>query len=135
MVQEMAQEMVQEMVQGMVQEVVQSMVQEIVQEVQAVPQHCEDLLLEPLPPRGGPVQDPVLTSTTRESLRPHQPSLRTRHTLEPLAWHWSHWPGRLVLTPPNIKATNQSRKGFGFRVRGVGHLHGLVESIAKTVDR
>jgi len=20
--------------------------------------------------------------------------LRTRHTLEPLAWHWSHWPGR-----------------------------------------
>jgi len=22
-------------------------------------------------------------------------SLRTRHTLEPLAWHWSHWPGRL----------------------------------------
>ena len=25
-----------------------------------------------------------------------QPGLRTRHTLEPLAWHWSHWPGRLV---------------------------------------
>ena len=23
-------------------------------------------------------------------------ALRTRHTLEPLAWHWSHWPGRLV---------------------------------------
>ena len=23
-------------------------------------------------------------------------SLRTRHTLEPLAWHWSHWPDRLV---------------------------------------
>ena len=23
-------------------------------------------------------------------------SLRTRHTLEPLAWHWSHWPGKLV---------------------------------------
>ena len=22
--------------------------------------------------------------------------LRTRRTLEPLAWHWSHWPGRLV---------------------------------------
>ena len=22
--------------------------------------------------------------------------LRTRHTLEPLAWHWSHWSGRLV---------------------------------------
>jgi len=22
--------------------------------------------------------------------------LRTRHTLEPLVWHWSHWPGRLV---------------------------------------
>ena len=21
---------------------------------------------------------------------------RTRHTLEQLAWHWSHWPGRLV---------------------------------------
>ena len=20
----------------------------------------------------------------------------TRHTMEPLAWHWSHWPGRLV---------------------------------------
>jgi len=20
-------------------------------------------------------------------------TLRTRHTLEPLAWHWSHWPG------------------------------------------
>ena len=30
---------------------------------------------------------------------------------------------------------NQSRKGVGFRVWGVGHLHGLVESIAKTVDR
>jgi len=25
-----------------------------------------------------------------------QVNLRTRHTLEPLAWHWSHWPGRLV---------------------------------------
>ena len=23
-------------------------------------------------------------------------TLRTRHTLEPLAWHWSHWPRRLV---------------------------------------
>ena len=23
-------------------------------------------------------------------------ALRTRHTLEPLARHWSHWPGRLV---------------------------------------
>jgi hypothetical protein len=23
-------------------------------------------------------------------------ALRTRHTMEPLAWHWSHWPGRLV---------------------------------------
>ena len=23
-------------------------------------------------------------------------SLRPRHTLEPLAWHWSHWTGRLV---------------------------------------
>ena len=23
-------------------------------------------------------------------------SLWTRRTLEPLAWHWSHWPGRLV---------------------------------------
>jgi len=22
-------------------------------------------------------------------------ALRTRHTLEPFAWHWSHWPGRL----------------------------------------
>ena len=22
--------------------------------------------------------------------------LKTRHTLEPLAWHWSHWYGRLV---------------------------------------
>jgi len=22
--------------------------------------------------------------------------LRTRHTSEPLAWHWIHWPGRLV---------------------------------------
>ena len=21
---------------------------------------------------------------------------RTQHTFEPLAWHWSHWPGRLV---------------------------------------
>ena len=24
------------------------------------------------------------------------PCLRTRHTLEPSAWRWSHWPGRLV---------------------------------------
>jgi len=23
-------------------------------------------------------------------------ALRTRHTLETLAWHWNHWPGRLV---------------------------------------
>ena len=23
-------------------------------------------------------------------------ALRTRKTLEPLAWHWSHWSGRLV---------------------------------------
>ena len=23
-------------------------------------------------------------------------TLGTRHTLEPLAWRWSHWPGRLV---------------------------------------
>jgi len=23
-------------------------------------------------------------------------ALRTRHTMEPLAWHWSHWPGGLV---------------------------------------
>ena len=25
-----------------------------------------------------------------------KPCLRTRHTLEPLDCHWSHWPGRLV---------------------------------------
>jgi len=37
-------------------------------------------------------------------------SLRTRHTLEPLAWHWSHWPGRLV---------NQGGRGFFRRRRGL----------------
>ena len=28
----------------------------------------------------------------------HTHTLRTRHTLEPLAWYWSHWPGRLSRT-------------------------------------
>ena len=29
---------------------------------------------------------------------------RTRHTLEPLAWYWSHWPGRLFnrICPPAL---------------------------------
>ena len=32
----------------------------------------------------------------RESSPASKQSLRTRQTLEPLTWHWSHWPGRLV---------------------------------------
>ena len=31
----------------------------------------------------------VLAIRTRTALK--MLSLRTRHTLEPLAWHWSHW--------------------------------------------
>ena len=33
-------------------------------------------------------------------------ALRTRHTLELLSWHWSHWPGRLVNRGGKCRATN-----------------------------
>ena len=32
----------------------------------------------------------------RKRLESHLPPRLTQHTLEPLAWHWSHWPDRLV---------------------------------------
>ena len=34
-------------------------------------------------------------SARRQTRRPLR-DVRTRHTLEPLAWHWSHWSGGLV---------------------------------------
>ncbi len=37
--------------------------------------------------------------------QPRLPPLRTWHTLEPLAWHWSHWPGRLVNQPQILNPT------------------------------
>ena len=69
---------------------------------------------------GGPVLDPVLTPIRVRLVLPLGPlgferaqhrrtprpsvdgtrskalCLRTRHTLEPLAWHWSQWPGQSV---------------------------------------
>ena len=38
------------------------------------------------------------SNTSRQCAAPKaaHKCLRTRHTLEPLAWHWSHWSGRLV---------------------------------------
>ena len=46
--------------------------------------------LRGVPPRGGRARARGLAFTLPKF------TLRTRHTLEPLSWHWSHWPGRLV---------------------------------------
>ena len=46
--------------------------------------------------------------------------LRTRHMLEPLVWHWSHWPGRLP-GPPALPRTAAERGGNN--LKRVGHFY------------
>ena len=54
------------------------------------------------PPGGGAELEAVCGRDVLPGDLPRHPTpsapdvLRTRHTLEPWAWHWSHWPGRLV---------------------------------------